>query len=81
MNQDQEELFGKYIAEFASEYDLQLNDDDIMKAIELFDECSERWQSNFDFSVYEIANELNLTEADEDIVEMINVVWKKMHTN
>jgi cell division protein FtsL len=81
MNEEQEELFGQYIAEFALEYDLKLNDDDIMKAIELFDECTDRWSSDSDASIYEIANDLGLKEDDEDIVEMISVVWKKIHTN
>ena len=47
MNEEQEELFGQYIAEFAVENNLKLHDDDIMKAIELFDECTHRWQSDY----------------------------------
>ena len=44
MNEGQEELFGQCIAEFAVEIDLKLHDDGIMKAIELFDERTYRWQ-------------------------------------
>ncbi|HBX27075.1 MAG TPA: hypothetical protein DEF72_06545 [Gammaproteobacteria bacterium] len=81
MNEEHEELFGQYIAEFASEYDIQLDDDGIMKAIELFDECSHRWRSNLSTSIYDMAKDLDFNEMDEDIVEMVSVVWKRIYTN
>tara|TARA_X000000950_G_scaffold284932_1_gene389285 strand:- start:447 stop:602 length:156 start_codon:yes stop_codon:yes gene_type:complete len=40
INKEQDELFGKYIDEFALENDLKIHDEDILKAIELFDESS-----------------------------------------
>jgi hypothetical protein len=43
MNEEQEELFGQYIAEFALENDLKLDDD--------------------------------------EIIEMVSVVWKKIYAN
>ena len=81
MNEEQEELFGQYIAEFAVENDLKLHDNDIMKAIELFDECSHRWQSDSNVSIQDMAKDLDFDEMDEDIVEMVSVVWKKIYTN
>jgi hypothetical protein len=81
MDEQHEELFGQYIAEFASEYDIKLDDDGIMKAIELFDECSHRWKSNLSASIYDMATDLDFNEMDEDIVEMVSVVWKRMFAN
>ncbi|MEK9605454.1 MAG: hypothetical protein VW352_04165, partial [Gammaproteobacteria bacterium] len=81
MNEEQEELFGQYIAEFALENDLKLDDNDIMKAIELFDECSHRWQSDSNVSIQDMAKDLDFDEMDEDIVEMVSVVWKKIYAN
>ena len=40
MTEEQEELFGRYIAEFALETDLKIHDENILRAIELFDESS-----------------------------------------
>ena len=40
MTEEQEELFGKYIDEFTLENDLKIYDEDILKAIELFNESS-----------------------------------------
>ncbi|MGB2024126.1 MAG: hypothetical protein ACPHT7_04135 [Litorivicinaceae bacterium] len=40
MTEKQEELFGKYIDEFTLENDLKIHEEDIFKAIELFDESS-----------------------------------------
>ena len=40
MIEEQEELFGKYIDEFTLENDLKIDEEDIFKAIELFDESS-----------------------------------------
>ncbi|MEC8118455.1 MAG: hypothetical protein VX132_01125 [Actinomycetota bacterium] len=74
LNEEHEELFSPYIAEFASEYDIKLDDDGIMKAIELFDECSHRWKSNLSASIYDMATDLNFNEMDEDIVEMVSLV-------
>jgi hypothetical protein len=79
MNEEQEELFGQYIAEFALENDLKLDDNDIMKAIELFDECSHRWQSDSNVSIQDMAKDFD--EMDEDIIEMVSVVWKKIYAN
>jgi hypothetical protein len=81
MNEEQEELFGQYIAEFAVENDLKLHDDDIMKAIELFDECTHRWQSDSNASIQEMAKGLDFDEMDDEIVEMVSVVWKRICTN
>ena len=81
MNEEQEELFGQYIAEFALKNDLKLDDDDIMKAIELFDECTGRWQSDSSASIQDMAKDLDFDEMDEDIVEMVSVVWKKIYAN
>ena len=81
MNEEQEEFFGQYIAEFAVENDLKLHDDDIMKAIELFDECTHRWQKDSQVSIEEMAKELDFNEMDDEIVEMVSVVWKKIYTN
>ena len=78
MKEEHEELFGQHIAEFASEHDIQLYDDGIMKAIELFDECSHRWKSDLSVSIYDMAKDLEFNEMDEDIVEMIGAVWKRM---
>ena len=41
-SEEQEELFGQYIAEFAVGNNLNLHEDDIIKAIELSDECTHR---------------------------------------
>ena len=84
MNEEQEELFGQYIAEFAVENNLKLHDDDIMKAIELFDECTHRWQSDSNASIQNMAKDLDFDEMDEmddEIIEMVSVVWKKIYTN
>ena len=81
MDEEQEELFGQHIAEFALENDLKLDDNDIMKAIELFDECSHRWQSDSNASIQDMAKDLDFDEMDEDIVEMVSVVWKKIYAN
>lgn len=80
MNEEQEELFGQYIAEFAIENDLKLHDDDIMKAIELFDECTYRWQKDSQVSIEEMAKEIDFDEMDDEIVEMVSVVWKKIYS-
>jgi len=81
MNEEQEELFGQYIAEFALKNDLKLDDDDIMKAIELFDECTHRWKSDLSTSISDIAKDLDFDKMDEDIVEMVSVAWKKIYEN
>jgi hypothetical protein len=81
MNEEQEELFGQYIAEFAMKNDLKLDDDDIMKAIELFDECSHRWKLDLSASISDIAKDLDFDEMDEDIVKMVGIVWKRIYTN
>lgn len=81
MNEEQEELFGQYIAEFAVENNLKLHDDDIMKAIELFDECTQRWQSDSNASIQDMAKDLDFDEMDDEIIEMVSVVWKKIYTN
>ena len=78
MNEEQEERFGQYIAEFALENDLKLDDDDIMKAIELFDECTHRWQSDSNASIEDMAKDLDFDEMDDEIIEMVSVVWKKI---
>jgi hypothetical protein len=81
MNEEQEERFGQYIAEFALENDLKLDDDDIMKAIELFDECTHRWQSDSNASIQDMAKDLDFDEMDDEIIEMVSVVWKKIYAN
>jgi hypothetical protein len=81
MNEEQEELFGQYIADFALEYDLKLDDDDIMKAIELFDECTHRWQSDSNASIQDMAKDLDFDEMDNEIIEMVSIVWKKIYAN
>lgn len=68
MDEQREELFGQYVAEFTPEYDIQLDDDDIMKLIEVFDKCSHRWKANLSSSIYGIAKDLDFNEMDEDIV-------------
>ena len=45
-----------------------------MKAIELLDECTDRWSSDSGASIYDIANEVGLEPDDEYIVEMISVI-------
>jgi len=52
-----------------------------MKAIELFDECSHRWKSTLSTSISDIAKDLDFDTMDEDIVEMVGVVWKRIYTN
>jgi len=52
-----------------------------MTAIELFDECSHRWTSDSNASIQDMAKGLDFDEMDEDIVEMVSVVWKKICTN
>ena len=79
MHEEHEELFDQYIAEFASEYDIKLDDDGIIKAIELFYECSHRWKSNLSTSIYDMATHLNFNEMDEDIVEIVSLVWKRIY--
>jgi hypothetical protein len=81
MNEEQEELFGQYIAEFALENDLKLDDDDIIKAIELFDQCTHRWQSDSNASIQDMAKDLDFDEMDDEIIEMVSVVWKKIYAN
>ena len=81
MNEEQEERFGQYIAEFVLENDLKLDDDDIMKAIELFDECTHRWQSDSNASIQDMARDLDFDEMDNEIIEMASVVWKKIYAN
>jgi len=81
MNEEQEERFGQYIAEFVLENDLKLDDDDIMKAIELFDECTHRWQSDSNASIQDMAKDLDFDEMDDEIIEMVSVVWKKIYAN
>ena len=77
MTEEQEELFGKYIDEFTLENDLKIDEEDIFKAIELFDESSPHWQSNLNTSITYIAKDLDFEEIDKNIVEMVSVVWKK----
>ena len=74
MNEEQKVLFGQYIAEFAVENDLKLHDDDIMKAIELSDECTYRWQIDLQASIEEMAKDFDSNEMDDEIVEMVSVV-------
>ena len=49
-----------------------------MKAIELFDECRYRLQSGSNTSIQSMAKDLDFDEMDEDIVELVSVVWKKI---
>ena len=79
MNKEQEELFGKYVAEFAVNNNLQLDDDDIAKAIELFSKSSDRWKSDMSASIEHIAKELGFNERDDHIVEMVRAVWAKIY--
>ena len=81
MNEEQEELFGQCIAEFALENDLKLDDDDIMRAIELFDEYRYRWQSGSNTLIQNMVQDHDVDKMDEDIVEMVGVVWKRIYTN
>ena len=81
MNEEQEELFNQYIVEFADENDLKLPDDDIMKAIDLCDECTYRWQKDSQASIEEMAEDPDFNEMNDEIVEMVSVVWKKIHSN
>ena len=74
MNEDQEELFGQYVAEFALAHDLKLDDDDILKVVDLFDECTERWKTDVSVSIAEMANDLGFTEQDDHIMEMVSFV-------
>lgn len=69
MNEDQEELFGQYVAEFALAHDLKLDDDDILKVVDLFDECTERWKTDVSVSIAEMASDLGFTEQDDHIME------------
>jgi hypothetical protein len=73
MNEEQEELFGQCIAEFALENDLKLDDDDIMRAIELFDEYTYRWQSGSNTLIQNMVQDHDVDKMDEDIVEMVSV--------
>ena len=52
-----------------------------MKAIELFDECTHRWQSDSNASIQDMAKDLDFDEMDDEIIEMVSVVWKKICTN
>jgi len=81
LNEEQEELFGQCIAELALENDLKLDDDDIMRAIELFDECTYRWQSGSNKLIQNMVKDLDFDKIDEDIVEMVSVAWKKIYAN
>ena len=78
MNEEQEELFGQYIAELALKNHLKLDDDDIMRAIELLNECRYRLQSGSNTSIQSMAKDFDFDEMDEDIIEMVSVVWKKI---
>jgi len=81
MNEDQEELFGRYVAEFALAHDLKLDDDDILKVVDLFDECTERWKTDVSVSIADMASDIGFTEKDEHIIEMVSFVWKRMYSN
>ena len=81
MNEEQEELFGQCIAEFALENDLKLDDDDIMRAIELFDKYTYRWQSGSNTLIQNMVQDHDVDKMDEDIVEMVSVAWKKIYEN
>jgi len=52
-----------------------------MKAIELFDECTHRWQSDSNASIQNMAKDLDFDEMDDEIIEMVSVVWKGICTN
>ena len=52
-----------------------------MKAIELFDECTRRWQSDSNASIHDMAKDLDFDETDVEIFEMVSVVWKKIYSN
>ena len=80
MNEDQEELFGQYVADFALAHDLKLDDDDILKVVDLFDECTVRWETDANVSIAEIASDLGFTEQDSGIIEMVSFVWKQMYS-
>ena len=80
MNEDQEELFGQYVAKFALAHDLKLDDDDILKVVDLFDECTVRWETDANVSIAEIASDLGFTEQDSGIIEMVSFVWKQMYS-
>jgi hypothetical protein len=81
MNEEQEERFGQYVAEFALANDLKLDDDDILKVVDLFDECTERWKADVSVSITEMAGDLGFTEQDNYITEMVSFVWKQMYSN
>ena len=81
MNEDQEELFGQYVAEFALAHDFKLDDDDILKVVDLFDECTERWKTDVNVSIAEMASDLGFTEQDDHITEMVSFVCKRMYSN
>ena len=78
INEEQEELFGQYIAELALKNHLKLDDYDIMRASEPLNECRYRLQSGSNTSIQSMAKDLDFDEMDEDIVEMVSVVWKKI---
>ena len=73
-SEEQEELFGQYIAEFAVGNNLNLHEDDIIKAIELSDECTHRQQPLPNASIQDITKGLDFVQMDEDIVEIISVL-------
>ena len=52
-----------------------------MRAIELFDECTYRWQSGSNKLIQNIVKDLDFDKIDEDIVEMVSVAWKKIYAN
>ena len=67
-SEEQEEFFGQYVAEFAVEINLKLHDEEFMKAIELFDECTHRWQSDPNRSIQHMAKGHDFVEIDEEII-------------
>jgi hypothetical protein len=79
MNEEQEELFGQCVAEFALANDLKLDDDDILKVVDLFDECTERAKADVSASISEVASELGFTEQDSHITDIVSFVWKQIY--
>ena len=52
-----------------------------MRTIELFDECTYRWQSGSNKLIQNMVKDLDFDKIDEDIVEMVSVAWKKIYAN
>ena len=81
MNKEQEEQFVQFIAEFALENDLKFDDDDNIRAIELFDDCKYRWRSGSNTLIQNMVKDHDIDKIDEDIVEIVSVASKNIHSN